>query len=292
MAVGMEYVEQPQLCRLQTLRVARIDKRGVWLEAGERLAHLSRREAPRVTPGEQMEVFLYQDIAGELQATCRLPLAQAGEFAFLTVQSVGPHGAFLDWGLAKDLLVPFSLQPERMQFGRSYLVKVELDQQGRPFANARIDDCLDRGRPDLHEGDPVALLIWQITDLGAKVIVNHRFPALLYRDELPAGTCAGMQLTGYVKRLREDGKLDVTLRKVGAEGVSDARDVILKALAAHGGTLPLHDRSSPAAIQKALGMSKKTFKKAVGGLYKDGLVTLTNEEVRLTVKGSGSAPEK
>jgi predicted RNA-binding protein (virulence factor B family) len=280
----MENVEQPELCRLQTLRVARIDKRGVWLEAGERLAHLSRREAPRVTPGEQLEVFLYQDVAGELQATCRLPLAQAGEFAFLTVQSVGPHGAFLDWGLAKDLLAPFPLQPERMQFGRSYLVKVELDQQGRPYANGRIDDCLDRGRPDLHEGDPVALLIWQITDLGAKVIVNHRFPALLYRDELPAGTRAGMQLTGYVKRLREDGKLDVTLRKVGAEGVSDARDAILKALAAHGGTLPLHDGSSPAAIQQALGMSKKTFKKAVGGLYKDGLVTLTDEGVRLTGK--------
>lgn len=284
----MENVEQPELCRRHTLRVARIDKRGIWLEAGERLAHLPPREAPHATPGEQLEVFLYQDVAGELQATCRPPLAQAGEFAVLTVRSVGPHGAFLDWGLAKDLLAPFSLQPERMQVGSSYLVKVELDQQGRPFANARVDDCLDHGRPDLHEGDPVAMLIWQLTDLGAKVIVNHRFPALLYRDELPDGTVAGVQLTGYVKRLREDGKLDVTLRKVGAEGVSDARDVILKALAAHGGTLPLHDRSSPAAIQQALGMSKKTFKKAVGGLYKDGLVTLTDEGVMLTGKRSGS----
>jgi hypothetical protein len=234
-----------------------------------------------------LEVFLYQDVAGELQATCRLPLAQAGEFAVLTVRSVGPHGAFLDWGLAKDLLAPFRLQPERMQVGSRYLVKVDLDQQGRPFANARIDDCLDHGRPDLTVGDAVALLIWQFTDLGAKVIVNHRYPALLYRDELPAGVCAGMELPGYVKRLREDGKLDVTLRRVGAEGVSDARDVILKALAAHGGTLPLHDRSSPAAIEQTLGMSKKTFKKAVGGLYKDGLVTLTDEGVRSTGKRSG-----
>ena len=124
------------------------------------------------------------------------------------------------------------------------------------------------------------------------MIVNQRFPALLYRDELPAGAGAGTQLTGYVKRLREDGKLDVTLRKVGAEGVADARDVILKALAAHGGALPLHDRSTPAAIEQALGMSKKTFKKAVGGLYKDGLVTLTNEGVSLTVKGSGEGGEK
>jgi len=283
----MENAERPGLCRRNTLRVARSDARGVWLEAGARLAHLPRREAPDATPGEQLEVFLYQDVAGELQATCRLPLAQAGEFAVLTVRSVGPHGAFLDWGLAKDLLAPFRLQPERMQVGSRYLVKVDLDQQGRPFANARIDDCLDHGRPDLTVGDAVALLIWQFTDLGAKVIVNHRYPALLYRDELPAGVCAGMELPGYVKRLREDGKLDVTLRRVGAEGVSDARDVILKALAAHGGTLPLHDRSSPAAIEQTLGMSKKTFKKAVGGLYKDGLVTLTDKGVRSTGKRSG-----
>ncbi len=281
----MENVEQPALCRIHTLNVSHINKRGVWLEAGERMAHLPLREAPDVKPGEPLEVFLYQDVAGDLQATCRPPLAQAGEFAFLTVQSVGPHGAFLDWGLPKDLLAPIRLQAERMQVGRNYLVKIDLDQLGRPFANARIDDCLDRGRPDLHEGDQVALLIWQLTDLGAKVIVNHRFLALLYLDELPAGAFAGMQLAGYVKRLREDGKLDVTLRKVGAEGVSDAREVILKALATDGGRLPLHDRSSPAAIQQTLGMSKKTFKKAVGGLYKDGLVTLTDEGVRLTGKG-------
>ncbi len=284
----MEKSEQPELCRQQILRVARVDTRGVWLEAGGRLAHLPLREAPDATPDEQLEVFLYQDVAGELQATCRLPLAQAGEFAFLTVRTVGPHGAFLDWGMAKDLLTPFSLQPDRMQVGRSYLVKVDLDPQGRPFANARIDDCLDRTRPNLHEGDAVALIVWQLTDLGAKVIVNHRFPALLYRDELPTGTRVGMPLAGYVKRLREDGKLDVTLRKVGAEGVSDAREVILATLAAHGGALPLHDQSAPTVIQQVLGMSKKTFKKAVGGLYKDGLVTLTDEGVRLTGKGSGS----
>jgi hypothetical protein len=284
----MENIEQPGLCRLHILKVSHIDKRGIWLQAGPRLAHLSLREAPHVTPGEQLEVFLYQDTAGVLQATCRPPLAQAGEFALLTVTSVGPHGSFLDWGMAKELLAPFALQPVRMQAGGHYLVKVDLDQQGRAFANARIDDCLDHDRPDLHEGDKITLIIWQLTDLGARVIVNNRFPALLYRDELPAGACAGMQMTGYVKRLRMDGKLDVTLRKVGAEGVSDARDVILKALAAHGGALSLHDGSTPADILKALGMSKKTFKKAVGGLYKDGLLTLTNEAVSLAVKGKRS----
>jgi predicted RNA-binding protein (virulence factor B family) len=243
-------------------------------------------------PGGHLEVFLYQDAAGELQATCRQPLAQVGEFALLTVQSVGPHGAFLDWGLAKDLLAPFSLQPERMLVGESYLVMVDLDQQGRPFANARIEDCLDFEWPELRDGESVDLLIWQFTDLGAKVIVNHRYPALLYRDELPAGATVGMHLHGYVKRLREDGKLDVTLRKVGAEAVLDARQVILDALEKQGGSLPLHDRSSPEAIQQALGMSKKTFKKALGGLYKDGLVSLSNDGVLLTGKGSETDHKK
>lgn len=282
----MENSGNHELCRLHTLRVARIDKQGVWLEVAERLAHLPRREAREVTVGEELEVFLYLDAAGELQATCRQPLVQAGEFAALTVKSVGPHGAFLDWGLAKDLLAPFSLQPERMQVGRSYLVRVELDQQGRPFANARIDSCLDLAQPDVHAGDPVDLLLWQLTDLGAKVIVNQRYPALLYRDELPADAGVGVHLAGYVKRVRDDGKLDVILRKVGAEGVADARQVILAALVKRGGSLPLHDQSPPEAIRRALGMSKKTFKKAVGGLYKDGLVTLTDAGIALRAKDS------
>lgn len=283
----MENSAQLELCRVHTLRVARVDQRGIWLEAGGRLAHLPRREVPEAAAGDELAAFLYQDQTGELQATCRQPLAQAGEFALLTVRSVGPHGAFLDWGLAKDLLVPATLQQERLQVGESCLVKVAVDRQGRPFGNARIDDCLDHGRPALQEGAAVTLLVWQLTELGAKVIVDDRFPGLLYRDELPAGVRPGIRLAGYVKRLRPDGKLDVTLHKVGAAGVADAREAILAALAAHGGSLPLHDQSSPEAIQQTLGMSKKTFKKAVGGLYKDGLVALSTTGVALTAKKAG-----
>src|SRR5512133_1538627 len=117
----MDTFEQLELCRLHTLTVARIDKKGVWLQAGEMLAHLPLREAPHAVPGEQLEVFVYQVIPGELQATLRPPLAQSGEFATLKVKSITAHGAFLDWGLAKDLLVPLSLQPERMQLNWSYL---------------------------------------------------------------------------------------------------------------------------------------------------------------------------
>jgi len=278
----METAQQLALCRLHTLKVVRVDKKGVWLEAGEMLAHLPLREAPHAGAGEELAVFLYQVIPGELQATLRPPLAQAGEFAVLKVKSITAHGAFLDWGLAKDLLVPLTLQPERMQQGWSYLVKIDVDQQGRPFGNARIEECLDHDHDELQEGDPVDLMIWQITELGAKVIVNNRSEALLYRDELPPGSYPGMELAGYIKRLREDGKIDVTLRRVGREGVADARDVILKVLAAKGGVLPLHDKSSPQEIQKLLGMSKKTYKKAVGGLYKDGLVKLTAAEISIS----------
>jgi predicted RNA-binding protein (virulence factor B family) len=279
--ITMDTDRHPPLCRLHKLKVARIDKKGVWLEAGELPAHLPLREAPRAVPGEELEVFLFQVIPGELQATLRPPLAQAGEFAVLKVKSTGPHGAFLDWGLAKDLLVPVSLQPERMQANWSYLVKVDVDSQGRPFGNARIDDCLDRGRPELAEGEAVALTIWQLTDLGARVIVKNRYAGLVYRDELPDGSYPGMKLSGYLKRVREDGKLDISLRREGAAGVEDARDAILKTLAANNGSLPLHDNSPPEEIRRILGMSKKTFKKAVGGLYKDGVVKLTSGSIEL-----------
>jgi predicted RNA-binding protein (virulence factor B family) len=279
--INMDNDRHLPLCRLHRLKVVRIDKKGIWLETGGLPAHLPQREAPRAEPGEELDVFIYQVIPGELQATLRPPLVQAGEFAVLKVKSTGPHGAFLDWGLAKDLLVPVSLQPERMQVNWSYLVKVDVDSQGRPYGNARIDECLDRDRPELAEGEAVTLTVWQLTDLGARVIVNNRYAGLLYRDELPAGSYPGMKLSGYLKRVREDGKLDVTLRLEGAAGVAEARDAILKTLAANGGSLPLHDNSAPEEIKRILGMSKKTFKKAVGGLYKDGVVKLTAGSIEL-----------
>jgi uncharacterized protein len=269
------------LCRMQTLRVAAVDKRGVWLEAGEETVHLPHREAPDAAVGDSVTAFVYRDPTGHLQATLREPLGQAGEFVRLIVRDVGPHGAFLDWGLPKELLAPYSLQPERMQVGRSYLVRVSVDDRGRPFADARVEDALDRGLPDVKEGDPVKLMVWQLTELGAKVIVDDRFPGLLYRDELPEGSAPGDRLEGYVKRVRDDGKLDVTTRKIGAEGVTEAKETILGALARNGGFLKLGDSSTPEEIREALGMSKKTFKKAVGGLYREGVVTLAEGEIRL-----------
>ncbi|SNB47237.1 S1 RNA-binding domain-containing protein [Geobacter sp. DSM 9736] len=270
------------LCRMHTLRIAAIDKRGVWLEAGEEEeAHLPLREAPHAEPGDSVTAFVYRDASGQLQATLKQPLAQAGEFGLLTVRTVGTHGAFLDWGLGKDLLVPYSLQPQRMQEGRSYVVKVLVDEKGRPYADARIEHLLDNQLSGLRPGEPVQLTIWQLTDLGAKVIVNDRFPGLLYRNELQEGMSPGVRVSGYVKAVRDDGKLDVTLQKVGAEGVAEAKNTLKAALVRNHGFLALTDASDPQEIRSVLGMSKKTFKKALGGLYREGLVTLSDEGVRI-----------
>lgn len=270
-----------EICRMNTLPVARIDSRGAWLRAGDEEVHLPKREAVGVREGEPVTVFVFRDSTGRLRATRRQPLAQVGEFASLTVRSVTPHGAFLDWGMEKDLLAPYRLQPQRMQVGESHLVKIGLDDQERPFANARVENCLETEIKGLSEGDEVVLVLWEFTDLGAKVIVNHRYLGLLYQEELSGNEESGDRLAGYVKRLRSDGKIDVTLHKVGAEGAEDAKNTLLAALQKSDGFLPLHDGSSPETIRDTLGLSKKAFKKALGGLYKSGLVKLEGEGIRL-----------
>jgi hypothetical protein len=270
-----------EIGRIHTLQVDHVDERGAWLrEAGESIL-LPRREVPDETkPGDRLSVFVTRESSGSLVATLRRPPAQVGEFALLRVRQVSRPGAFLDWGLEKDLLVPYSEQPERMQVGRKYLVKVCLDSLGRLVGTARIDRCLEKEEIDLAAGERVDLVIWEFTDLGAKVIINDLYAGLLYKDELKGGVKRGDRLKGYVKCIREDRKIDVTLHKGGAEGVAEAKSVILAALR-QSDFLALTDQSPPAVIQQVLGISKKTFKKAVGGLYKAGLVELCDEGIRL-----------
>ncbi|HXV21505.1 MAG TPA: S1-like domain-containing RNA-binding protein [Desulfuromonadales bacterium] len=267
--------------RIHALQVDHVDERGAWLLGGGEAILLPRREVSgEIKAGERLSVFVTRESSGSLVATLRRPLAQLGEFALLRVRQVSRPGAFLDWGLEKDLLVPYSEQPERMQVGRNYLVKVCLDSLGRLVGTARIDRCLEKEEIDLAEGEKVELVIWEFTDLGARVIINDLYAGLLYKDELKGGLKRGDRLKGYVKRLREDRKVDVTLSRGGAEGMEEAKAVLLAALR-QSDFLPLHDQSPPAVIQQVLGISKKTFKKAVGGLYKAGLVELGSEGIRL-----------
>ncbi|MCK4501471.1 MAG: hypothetical protein KAU22_00445 [Desulfuromonadales bacterium] len=266
------------------LKIKSITPKGVWLAAEEEQIFLPQSECPDdINQEEAIEVFLYLDRDNNPKVTTRMPLAQVGEFALLKVKSIGPHGTFLDWGLEKDLLVPYSEQANRMEEGRRYLVHICHDQEDRPIASSRLERFLVKENRDLKEGEEVELVVWAFTDLGAKVIVNNYYEALIYKDEVPPGLKRGDQYLGYILRIRADHRIDVTLRRPGAEGVKDARTVILEALEIDG-FLPLHDKSDPELIREKLGLSKKVFKKAVGGLYKDGLVELVGDGIKLIRK--------
>ena len=269
-----------EIGHVHKLLIDQINESGALLRFNDEMALLPQREVKNsMYCGQEISVFIYRGRQDRLVATMKPPLAQVGEFALMRVSQANQYGAFLDWGLDKELLVPFADQPERMLVDQHYIVYVCLDNSGRLIASARIERHLEVAN-DLKVGDEVDLLLWKFTDLGAKVIINNRFGGLLYRDELPQGSARGAKMVGYIKRLREDYLIDVTLRKVGKAGREDARQFLLEALQQHQ-SLALTDKSSPEQIDAVLGLSKKAFKRAVGALYKEGLIILEEESIRL-----------
>ncbi len=264
------------------LKIARITASGALLssEAGEIL--LPGRLVPKgAEPGSTLKVFIYVDSEDRLTATTRKPRAVVGDFALLKVKDNVTVGTFLDWGLEKDLLLPFGEQTDQLRRGQDVLVYVYLHSSDRVAASARLDKFLLPADGSLFEGDLVELLVYAFSDLGAKVVINNTFGGLLFKNELFVTPAIGERLQGYVKKIREDGKIDVTLRSGGAREAASDREAILDALKAHNGLLPLSDKSTPEAIAGLLRMSKKSFKKGIGGLYKEGLVDITPEDVRL-----------
>jgi len=267
---------------MNLLTVHAIDDQGAWLQANKEKALLAKSEVTgEMAPGDQLAAFVYADLEGKMVATLQRPLAELGEFALMRAKQVNSHGAFMDWGLAKDLLVPPKEQPEQMKPGRRYLVRVRLDRQNRPIGTARIEKCLSSPDETIGEGQKVELIVYQFTPLGAKVIINHRFSGLLYRDEIGNRLNYGERLTGYIRQIRADGKIDCALSLGTRDDLGDARATIMKALSDHQGFLPLHDKSPPEQVQEFLGLSKKLFKKGVGGLYKAGLIKLTEDGIHL-----------
>jgi predicted RNA-binding protein (virulence factor B family) len=270
---------------MNRLTVHAIDDDGAWLQSGQQKALLPKHELTAATsPGDTLDAFVYADAAGRPVATLRKPRAEVGEFALMRVVQVNVHGAFMDWGLSKDLLVPLKEQLEVMKPGHHYLVNVRLDREGRPIGTARIDKCLCSADNTIGDGQEVDLIVWQFTDLGAKVIINHRFGGLLYHDEIGDRLKEGDHLHGYIRQIRADGKIDCTLSRGTREDRDDAKTKIMQALLDNQGFLPLNDKSPSGRIQETLGLSKKLFKKAVGGLYKADLVELTDEGLRLKEK--------
>ncbi len=233
--------------------------------------------------GTVLNIFVYVDSDSRLTATTKRPRAVVGEFAVLKVLETTTVGSFLDWGLEKDLLLPFGEQTEPVRRGDQVLVRIYLHDSGRIAASTKLDKFISPADDSLTEGAEVELLVYACTDLGAKVIINDCFGGLIFHTELAVKPSCGEHLRGYVKKIRDDGKVDVTLRKGGMLDAAKDREIILAALSAHNNFLPLTDKSSPETIAQLLRMSKKSFKKAIGGLYKEGAVSIVPDGVRLRV---------
>lgn len=232
---------------------------------------------------DMIDVFVYNDSENRPVATTEHPHAIVGQFCLMRVRAVNEIGAFLDWGLvAKDLLVPFREQRVRMQAGRSYIVYVYLDPTSkRIVGSAKLDKFLDNSLPDFYHRQKVDILVVQQLEIGYRVIVNDKFWGMIYNNELYQQVNIGEHHIGFIKQVRDDGKIDVTLAKIEKMRVDDVAEAVLKYLNENGGSMPFTDKSSPDEILRVFNCSKKDFKKALGLLYKQKKVTL-GDEVKLT----------
>lgn len=272
-----------QLGRMNSLPIIKLDEKGAWLDADDLgQVFVPQSQLPEtIKVGSTLAVFPYLDGDSELVISVDKPLAQVGEFAGMKVISASRIGAFLDWGLKKDLFVPANEQAKPMQTGHTYVVYVYLDRESRPTATSRLDHYLSIEMPRYEPWEEVDLLICEQTDLGYKVIVNKKFWGLIFYNEIFTTIKIGQRTKGYIKKIHEDGKLDVTLNKPGLARKDEAGEKILARLQKQGGFLPVGDKSSPELIYSQFSMSKGTFKKAIGGLFKQGLITIEEGGIRL-----------
>ncbi|WP_321286749.1 S1-like domain-containing RNA-binding protein [uncultured Sunxiuqinia sp.] len=257
---------------------------GIYLDGGPHGEILMpKRYVPEGSkPGDVLNVFIYLDSEDRLVATNETPKAMVGEFALLKVVSVTTVGAFLDWGLPKDLLAPFREQQHPMEAGHSYLVFVYLDDESqRIAASSKLDKSVDNIPVDYEVGEEVDLIIAGQTDLGYKAIIDNSHWGMIYKNEVFQNLKIGQKLKGYIKTIREDEKIDLSLQKEGYEKIDEISQGILNKLAANEGFLPLTDKSSPEVIKNTFQISKKNFKKAVGALYKHRLIKLEEDGIRM-----------
>ncbi|HLW30545.1 MAG TPA: S1-like domain-containing RNA-binding protein [Brumimicrobium sp.] len=231
---------------------------------------------------QKVKVYIYNDSEDRPVATTEIPKIELNEFAFLRVKAVSNFGAFLDWGLEKDLLVPFKEQTAKMVEDGIYLIHLMRDEQtNRLVGSARINRYLDNEVNDLEQGDEIDLFVAEVTDLGRKVIVNNKYSGLIFKDRLVRPLRNGEKTTGYVEFIREDGKIDVSLVPIGLEKFDEFSEQVLEYLKDNNGVITVTDKSSPDLIRAELGMSKKSFKKAVGNLYKNKKIKLTDTTIEL-----------
>lgn len=270
--------------RSNLLEAVRTCDYGLLLDGGELGEILMPRRyvAEGMKPGDKVEAFIMLDSEDRLTATTLKPLALAGECAYLRVVSATPVGAFLDWGMPKDLLVPFREQKVKMRVGSSYLVHVYHDRaSGRLAASSKIDKFLDKTKATYSTGDQVNVIVNRKTDLGYTAIINHKHSGIFFHNEVFQPMRQGQQLEAFIKQVRPDGKIDLCLHKPGYEKVTKLTGVILNHLKSNGGFMPVTDRNSPEEIHALFGVSKKTYKMAIGALYKKRLIAFENDGTKL-----------
>ncbi len=272
------------LGKMNTLQVLRRSDFGLFLDGGELGDILlpKRYAADDLKPGDRIEVFLMLDSEDRLTATTLKPFAMVDEFACLRVVSVTAVGAFLDWGLPKDLLVPFREQKVKMREGQFQVVRIYLDRvSGRLAATAKLDKFLDKTESNFEPAEKVDLLVCASTDLGYKVIINGLHWGLVFHNEVFQPLERGQRIDGFVKQVRDDGKVDLCLQKPGYEKVTKLTDIILNYLKERGGFMPITGKSPPEEINALFGVSKKTYKQAIGALYKKRLIAFEDNGTKL-----------
>jgi predicted RNA-binding protein (virulence factor B family) len=269
--------------KYNTLKIARETQVGLYLTDGNEDILLPNKYIPRVYEiGEELTVFVYLDHEERPVATTLKPYVTLDNFAWLRVNYVNKFGAFLDWGLEKDLFVPFREQARPMEKGKRYLVFMYKDHEtNRLAASSKINQFLDNDNLTVEEGEKVDLIVSHITDLGINVIINGLHKGLMYKGEVYEDLRTGDKVTGYIKTIRPDKKIDVTLQKPGVEAIEPNAEKILDELRANRGFLRLNDDSHPEDIKTVLKMSKKAFKKAIGSLYKQKLIEIKEDGVYL-----------
>jgi predicted RNA-binding protein (virulence factor B family) len=231
---------------------------------------------------QKIKVFIYQDSEDRLIATTLIPLIEKDKFASLKVKDVNRVGAFVDIGLEKDLLVPFKEQRVDMQVGHWYIVYMYLDlESGRLAGSTKLNQFFENEDCDLNEGDEVTILVSEQTEIGYKVVIEELYSGLLYKTELFRQVKQGFRSKAFIKKIRDDGKIDVTLQKQGFENVEPNSKIIVNTLKQYGGYLALNDKSHPDEIKSKLEMSKKTFKKSIGVLYKQKVIDIKNDGIYL-----------
>jgi len=269
--------------RYSTLTIRREAEAGLYLGSDEQEVLLPRKFIPKdFEIGAEITVFVYTDSEDRPVATTQKPKAIVGDFAALEVIDLSEHGAFLDWGLDKDLFAPFKQQQRKLDLGDWLVFAISLDERSnRVIASSQLRTFFDYDVSGVKVDDAVELLVYDHNELGALVVVDGRHTGLVYKGEASRDLRIGDTLTGYVKLVRPDNKLDIRLQRTGREAIDDATQTLLDALREAGGFLPLHDKSPPEQIRRRLSLSKKAFKRALGGLYKARRVELLPDGVKL-----------